>query len=691
MSGAPDSLVATFETERDKWRLPWSVKPFADETHESLFRRLMTANHLTVPALRHLADRAATLLPDLGNRRTAGILEMLAGLSEGSLDDTLMTAESLCEYPHCRCRDAVGNDRYLCVQCAQGQTIPLTPNLKPFVCIKHGRWVGPGTEPKDQVALRGGPDLVAAARRHRVVLAQGRFDPTRFGSIWQMLTYAYTAGEWSPRAAWLRRGNLAPQIVSYPAAIAAYAALEDPARLSELLNPSTTRAAVEHKLEQVANACGVGDGRARVAQLLRYHLRPDFYRVAIATTPGWHDGRACNYPVTAVAPHDRDLTALDTQRWPTTRAGTAPGFPGFDNNDSVLYIEPEDRAEYRFEFWYDAWTDQRAVGWKGYRKSGHFRVWVCLAGHLVRSTPNRRTRADVNGCAACVGRVAVRGVTDIATTHPSAFDFWDHSKNTGRPYWTYVAGSANKVHWRCRAGHRWEMSILVFMLHPHCKKCSYSKRRLVNIAVEFPELVSRWDPEANSRLDPRAVAFHVDLVVWRCPEGHITTATVYNLNRSRYKCARCAKRLLVPGVNDFQTLHPSEASEFAVSLNGGLTADRLPPRTSTRYKFICRVGHVYERSPYELVNLKRGCTRCNGHRWVPGEIDLLTVKPAVAARWDYSRNGELTPDRVHPNTSKKAYFTCLCGEPWYTEIRAMRLDRYCKKCTTLIWRGRLSA
>jgi hypothetical protein len=691
MPGAPDALVATFETERDKWRLPWSVKPFADETHESLFRRLMAANHLPGPALRHLADRAAMLFPAIENRRVTATLEMLLGRSEGDLDETPKTDESFCEYPHCRCRDVVGSDRYLCVQCAHGETIPLTLNLKPFVCIKHGRWVGPGTEPKDQVALRGGPHLIDAARRHRVLLAQGRFDPTRFGSIWQMLTHAYTAGEWLPRAAWLRRGQLAAQIVSYPTAVVAYAALEDAARLSALLNPSATRTAVEQQLEQVADACGVGDGQTRVAQLLRYHLRPDFYRVAIATTPGWHDGRACNYPVAAVAPHDRDLASLDTQHWPTKRAGTAPGFLGFDNSDSVLYVEPGDRSEYRFEFWYDGWTDHSALGWKGYKKSGHFRVWICLAGHLVTSTKWRRARAEVNGCAACAGKTVVPGVTDIATTSPEVFKYWDHAKNAEQPYWTLGVGSTNLVHFHCPKGHEWELKVRVFALRPYCKPCEATRKRVVNIGEEFPELLSRWDPEANSRLDPSAVVYNVDLVVWRCPENHITTATVFNLNRSRHRCVRCAKRLLVPGVNDFQTLHPTEASEFAVSLNGGLTADRLAPRSSTRYKFICRLGHVYERSPYELVVLKRRCTRCNGHRWVPGEVDLLTVKPAVAARWDYLRNNELTPDHVHPNTSKKAYFTCLCGEPWYTEIGAMRPDRYCKRCTTHIWRSRRAA
>ena len=46
---------------------------------------------------------------------------------------------------------------------------------------------------------------------------------------------------------------------------------------------------------------------------------------------------------------------------------------------------------------------------------------------------------------------------------------------------------------------------------------------------------------------------------------------------------------------------------------------------------------------------------------VVGENDLQTVHPELAKEWDYSKNGELTPEKVTFSSSKKVWWKGKCG------------------------------
>ncbi len=426
-----------------------------------------------------------------------------------------------------------------------------------------------------------------------------------------------------------------------------------------------------------------------LSQELRHHLRADFYRVALASTPGWHDGAGTVYPPPQIGPHDRDLSRLDYSTWPKRREGTAPGYPGFNHPDSPLHIGSGGVNDFRYEFWYDPrgkLIDE--VGRDSRKKS----VWICHAGHVLDVSAVGREQASRSGCRACARKITVPGVNDIASTHPKAFMYWDHCANLvrGLRYWEVTGAREEMASWRCEKGHSFEMFIMLFAEDPRCRRCYVPCQRVVDVARDYPQALPLWDSEGNAAFDIHSVVAKVDVLWWRCPKkGHLFDSTLRELFTRRQICPICSGRRIVPGVNDFQTLFPAKAEEFSLALNGGVMPDTLSPGSQRRkYFWVCRKGgHVYTMTVHERV-LGFRCTQCTGRRLTAGETDFGTACPTEAARWHSVANGNLTPRDVHRSSRLKAYFTWLCDRPYLCEVRFMRADRYCRKCTDKlnVWR-----
>ena len=59
-----------------------------------------------------------------------------------------------------------------------------------------------------------------------------------------------------------------------------------------------------------------------------------------------------------------------------------------------------------------------------------------------------------------------------------------------------------------------------------------------------------------------------------------------------------------------------------------------------------------------------GCPYCAGKRVIPGENDLASLYPEVAAQWHPTLNGTLTPDQVTAGSHRTAWWECPSGHIW---------------------------
>lgn len=85
-------------------------------------------------------------------------------------------------------------------------------------------------------------------------------------------------------------------------------------------------------------------------------------------------------------------------------------------------------------------------------------------------------------------------------------------------------------------------------------------------------------------------------------------------------------------------------------------------------------------SIYSRVSLGRGCPYCAGQRVLPGENDLATQCPAVAAKWDYAKNGGVTPSMVTASSHRKYWWLCERGHSWNAAIYSLTNNSGCPYC-----------
>ena len=63
-----------------------------------------------------------------------------------------------------------------------------------------------------------------------------------------------------------------------------------------------------------------------------------------------------------------------------------------------------------------------------------------------------------------------------------------------------------------------------------------------------------------------------------------------------------------------------------------------------------------------------GCPYCTGRRVLAGFNDLAALHPEIAAQWDDTLNGTLTPEMVTPGSHKRVWWKCHEGHVWKTAI-----------------------
>ena len=61
---------------------------------------------------------------------------------------------------------------------------------------------------------------------------------------------------------------------------------------------------------------------------------------------------------------------------------------------------------------------------------------------------------------------------------------------------------------------------------------------------------------------------------------------------------------------------------------------------------------------------------CAGKVIIPGENDLHTLFPEIAAQWYAEKDGTLTPEQVSPYSNRKVWWRCDMGHPYQAVIVA---------------------
>ncbi len=192
-------------------------------------------------------------------------------------------------------------------------------------------------------------------------------------------------------------------------------------------------------------------------------------------------------------------------------------------------------------------------------------------------------------------------------------------------------------------------------------------------------LLRQWDREKNAPLTPETVSHGShQRVWWRCEKGHEWQTAVYHRGEGK-GCPYCAGRQVLPGENDLASRMPRLAAQWHPTKNGRLTPEQVFCGSHEKVWWRCERGHVWQARIKARVQ-GDGCPVCAGKVLRPGEHDLATTHPELAAQWHPTRNGTLTPSGIGAGTRRKVWWVCEKGHEWQAPVMARARGTGCPVC-----------
>ena len=122
--------------------------------------------------------------------------------------------------------------------------------------------------------------------------------------------------------------------------------------------------------------------------------------------------------------------------------------------------------------------------------------------------------------------------------------------------------------------------------------------------------------------------------------------------------------------------------EWNKEKNGLLNPKLLTLKSHKKIWWRCKNGHEWQVS-IDSRSKGTGCPYCSNRRVLKGYNDLETINSKLAKEWNKEKNGDLKPNMVMANSSKKVWWKCSkCGFEWKAKIDNRNRGKGCPNFRT---------
>ena len=196
------------------------------------------------------------------------------------------------------------------------------------------------------------------------------------------------------------------------------------------------------------------------------------------------------------------------------------------------------------------------------------------------------------------------------------------------------------------------------------------------------QLMAEWDWEKNINIVPSRLSFGSKKEVWwKCKKGHKWQARI-NSRVLGNGCPYCSGRYPITGETDLLTINPELAKEWHPTKNGELMSNQVFPGSGRKVWWQCSKGHEWQATIRHRAERGNGCPYCSGRYPITGETDLLTINPELAKEWHPTKNDDLAPHLISPNSNKKAWWLCTKGHEWQATVASRNQGSGCPTCSS---------
>lgn len=259
---------------------------------------------------------------------------------------------------------------------------------------------------------------------------------------------------------------------------------------------------------------------------------------------------------------------------------------------------------------------------------------------------------------------------------------WASDLNTATPA-DLTPYTRTKVWWRCGKGHEWQAAlnsrVSLGRSCPYCSNQAVSSGENDIVAVA-PHMTKLWHPTLNGDMKPTDITpGSRKRIWWQCERGHSWKAPPYSI-KAGTACPYCSGRNAIPGETDLATVHPHLVKMW--SPRNKLLPTEVTAASHKKAWWICEKGHEWEAQIDTLTVMGCGCPYCAGKRAIPGETDLVTLRPDLMEQWDFEKN-TLNPGELTVASHDKAWWKCELGHSWQSMVfsRTRENSAGCPYCT----------
>ena len=274
------------------------------------------------------------------------------------------------------------------------------------------------------------------------------------------------------------------------------------------------------------------------------------------------------------------------------------------------------------------------------------------------------------------------GFNDLNTVNPELASEWHPTKNGVVTPSMVTAGSNRYAWWLCHRGHEWRAVINSRNQGRGCPYCSEE------ISTSFPEqavfyYIKELFPDAINRYTD--LGFEIDVFIPSYAIGIEYDGQYYHSNTdSDVEKDNKAVENHITLIRIREPNCPNLKSSSPIIQRKSLSYEDLEDAIS---RTICLVE---ERTQLKLsisIDIQRDYSKINSlFVQMIKEGSIANKYPVIAAEWDYTKNGSLTPETVLPGSTKLIWWKCsICGHEWRatpnsrTNTNGSR-GRGCPKC-----------
>ncbi len=183
---------------------------------------------------------------------------------------------------------------------------------------------------------------------------------------------------------------------------------------------------------------------------------------------------------------------------------------------------------------------------------------------------------------------------------------------------------------------------------------------MAQTVAEHPALAPLWDAAKNPDAATAVLATSYKASWWLCRRGHAFQRSPRALLRDP-GCPQCKVAGAGASIADKR---PTLAALWHPDKNGDLAPANVDATSTAPCWWRCPAGHDFQRAPLLMLR-DADCPTC-----ALAKTSLAVTHPSVAAEWNATRNGAVTPQMMDADHIMTAWWTCPKGHDYQATVRS---------------------